>query len=98
MAEIVDGKVSFSDVREVSIEDLLGRDAVPAQEGLLSQCITDKVVLVTGGGGFIGSELCRQILRQKPLVLIVYELSEFALYSIQQELNELNTKSHQQIE
>ena len=98
MEEIVDGTVSFSDVREVSIEDLLGRDAVPAQENLLSQCITDKVVMVTGGGGSIGSELCRQIIRQEPQKLIIFELSEFALYSIQQELNQLNTIANHQIE
>jgi FlaA1/EpsC-like NDP-sugar epimerase len=94
----VDGKVSFSDIREVSIEDLLGRDSVPPQEGLLSQCIENKVVMVTGGGGSIGSELCRQIVRQKHVKLIIYELSEFALYSIEQELVELNAKSNQQIE
>lgn len=87
MEEIVDGKVSFSDIREVSIEDLLGRDTVPPQDGLLSQCIADKIVMVTGGGGSIGSELCRQIVRQKPAKLVVYELSEFALYSIQHELS-----------
>jgi FlaA1/EpsC-like NDP-sugar epimerase len=98
MEEIVDGKVSFSDIREVSIEDLLGRDSVPPQEGLLSQCIENRVVMVTGGGGSIGSELCRQIVRQKPVKLIIYELSEFALYSIEQELNALNEKSNQQIE
>ncbi|WEJ63152.1 polysaccharide biosynthesis protein [Thiomicrorhabdus lithotrophica] len=89
MEEIVDGKVSFSDIREVSIEDLLGRDTVPAREKLLSQCITDKTVMVTGGGGSIGSELCRQILKNKPKQLIVYELSEFALYNIEQELEDM---------
>ncbi|GAB6069504.1 nucleoside-diphosphate sugar epimerase/dehydratase [Thiomicrorhabdus hydrogeniphila] len=98
MEEIVDGTVSFSDVREVSIEDLLGRDAVPAQDNLLSECITDNVVMVTGGGGSIGSELCRQIIRQKPQKLIIFELSEFALYSIQHELIGLNAKSNKQIE
>jgi len=89
MEEIADGKVSFADVREVSIEDLLGRDSVPPKTDLLSRCISNKVVMVTGGGGSIGSELCRQILRQKPKTLIVYELSEFALYSIEQDLLKL---------
>ncbi len=89
MEEIVGGKVSFSDIREVSIDDLLGRDAVPPKSRLLSQCIQDKVVMVTGGGGSIGSELCRQIVQQKPQKLIIYELSEFALYSIQQDLLKL---------
>lgn len=86
MEEIVDGKVSFSDIREVSIEDLLGRDSVIAREELLSQCIAGQSVMVTGGGGSIGSELCRQIIKNKPKMLIVYELNEFALYGIEQEL------------
>ncbi|MBN2647666.1 MAG: polysaccharide biosynthesis protein [Thiotrichales bacterium] len=86
MDEIISGKVSFSDIREVEIEDLLGRDPVPPQPELLTQCITDKVVMVTGAGGSIGSELCRKVLRQSPKALILYELSEYALYSIEQEL------------
>lgn len=86
LEEIVDGKISFADIREVSIEDLLGRDVVPAKNSLLASCITNKVVMVTGGGGSIGSELCRQIIKQKPTKLIIYELSELALYSIEHEL------------
>lgn len=89
MEEIADGKVSFADVREVSIEDLLGRDSIPPKADLLSRCISNKVVMVTGGGGSIGSELCRQIIKQKPKALIIYELSEFALYSIEQDLFKL---------
>jgi FlaA1/EpsC-like NDP-sugar epimerase len=84
--EVMNGRVSFSDVRELAIEDLLGRDAVPPQESLLKQCIENKVVLVSGAGGSIGSELCRQVLRQKPKTLILFELSEFALYQIEKEL------------
>lgn len=87
--EIVSGKVSFSDIREVAIEDLLGRDAVPPLESLLSYCITDKVVMITGAGGSIGSELCRQVLKQSPKVVILYEMSEFALYDIESELQHL---------
>lgn len=87
--EIVSGKVSFSDVREVAIGDLLGRDAVPPLESLLSRCITDKVVMITGAGGSIGSELCRQVLKQSPKTLILYEMSEFALYNIECELRQL---------
>lgn len=98
LEEIVDGKVSFSDIREVSIEDLLGRDSVPAKQTLLSQCIADKVVMVTGGGGSIGSELCRQIVNQQPKILLVYELSEFALYSIGQELRQLIDSQGLQVE
>jgi FlaA1/EpsC-like NDP-sugar epimerase len=82
-------KSLFADVREVGIEDLLGRDSVPPSDDLLSLCISNKVVMVTGGGGSIGSELCRQIIKQKPKTLIICELSEFALYSIEQELLKL---------
>lgn len=96
--EIVDGKVTFSDVREVSIEDLLGRDLVPPRAELLCKSITDKVVMVTGGGGSIGSELCRQIVLQHPKKLIIYEVSEFALYSIEQELLKLKQARGVQIE
>jgi FlaA1/EpsC-like NDP-sugar epimerase len=86
MDEIISGKVSFSDIREVEVEDLLGRDPVPPQPELLTQCITNKVVMVTGAGGSIGSELCRKVLRQSPKVLVLYEMSELALYTIEREL------------
>lgn len=98
MEEIVDGKVSFSDIREVSIEDLLGRESVPPREELLSQCIAEQTVMVTGGGGSIGSELCRQIIKNKPKRLIVYELSEYALYSIEQELETIAKKLSSSVE
>ncbi|MEA3405041.1 MAG: nucleoside-diphosphate sugar epimerase/dehydratase [Pseudomonadota bacterium] len=84
--EIVAGKVSFSDIRQVDIEDLLGRDPVPPQSELLSKCITEKAVLISGAGGSIGSELCRKVLRQRPKTLVLYELSEYALYTIEREL------------
>lgn len=84
--EIVSGKVSFSDVREVEIGDLLGRDQVPPRSDLLEECIKDQVVMISGAGGSIGSELCRQVIRQKPKMLVLYELSEFALYQIDKEL------------
>lgn len=90
MDEIVGGKVSFSDIRELDIEDLLGRDVVPPKAELLEACIVDRVVMVTGAGGSIGSELCRQILKLKPAQLILFELSEFALYSIEHELLKLS--------
>ncbi len=86
MDEIVGGKVSFSDIRELDIEDLLGRDSVPPKAELLEACITHNVVMVTGAGGSIGSELCRQILKLKPSKLILFEMSEFAIYSIEHEL------------
>ncbi|GGC83026.1 polysaccharide biosynthesis protein [Undibacterium terreum] len=86
---LVNGELRVQDIREIEIEDLLGRDSVEPDERLLATCITDKKVLVTGAGGSIGSELCRQIMRQKPAQLILFEMSEFALYSIEQELEAL---------
>lgn len=86
MADLVGGNVRVEDLREVGIEDLLGRDPVPPNEELLSTCITEKVVMVTGAGGSIGSELCRQIAKRKPLKLVLYEISEFGLYKMEQEL------------
>jgi FlaA1/EpsC-like NDP-sugar epimerase len=87
VSELAQGKVKVADLREVSIKDLLGRDSVAANKELLSLNITNKVVMVTGAGGSIGSELCRQILLLKPQVLIMFERSELALYSIDQELS-----------
>jgi FlaA1/EpsC-like NDP-sugar epimerase len=87
MADLVNGTKLYSDIKEVEIDDLLGRDAVNPREDLLSANIKDKVVMVTGAGGSIGSELCRQILKQSPKKLILFELSEFALYAIDRELN-----------
>ena len=90
VVELAQGKVTVTDLHGISIEDLLGRDAVPVKEELLSFNILDKVVMVTGAGGSIGSELCRQILLLKPKILILYELNEFALYTINKELLDLS--------
>lgn len=87
--QLVDGQVSISDIREVDIADLLGRDAVPPVQELLQKDIAGKCVMVTGAGGSIGSELCRQVLKSGPSQLVICELSEFALYSIEQELRRL---------
>lgn len=84
--ELARGRVAVSDLRELEIEDLLGRDAVAPHQLLLSKNVSGKIVLVTGAGGSIGSELCRQILILKPKILLLVERSEFALYSIHQEL------------
>lgn len=84
--QMVGGEASVSDIREVDITDLLGRDPVPPRRDLFDRNIAGKRVLVTGAGGSIGSELCRQVLAQKPERLILVELSEFALYQIDQEL------------
>lgn len=86
--DLASGRVKVDDLQEVDIGDLLGRDAVPAQEDLLERCVTGKVVLVTGAGGSIGSQLCRQILELKPKVLLLFEHSEFNLYSILSELEQ----------
>ena len=87
LGELVDGKVSISDLRSVSIEDLLGRDPVPPNELLLARSIADKVVMVTGAGGSIGSELCRQIAAMGPTALVLVEFSEPALYAIEREVS-----------
>ncbi len=86
LSDLATGHIQASDLRELDIEDLLGRDAVAPDPTLLSKNIKDKVVLVTGAGGSIGSELCRQILLIKPSRLILLELNEFALYTINEEL------------
>jgi len=88
MSELAQGKVKVDDLREVSINDVLGRDRVQPDLTLLQTDIKDKVVMVTGAGGSIGSELCRQILSLGARKLILFEQSELALYSIDKELND----------
>ncbi|MBF4799177.1 MULTISPECIES: nucleoside-diphosphate sugar epimerase/dehydratase [Aeromonas] len=89
MADLVDGKALIDELKEVSIEDLLGRDPVAPIPELMNANITGKRVMVTGAGGSIGSELCRQIICCKPSKLVLFELSEYALYAIDKELNEI---------
>lgn len=84
--DLASGRVKVEDIQEVDIADLLGRDSVPAQPDLLERCIKGKTVMVTGAGGSIGSELCRQIFALGPTTLILFEHSEFNLYSILSEL------------
>ncbi len=86
--DLASGRVKVDDIQEVDIADLLGRDSVPAQDDLLERCITGKTVMVTGAGGSIGSELCRQILLLKPARLLLFEHSEFNLYNILGELEQ----------
>jgi FlaA1/EpsC-like NDP-sugar epimerase len=86
--DVVSGKAKIEEIRDVEIEDLLGRDEVPADRSGLSDSISNKVVMVTGAGGSIGSELCRQIIKLNPSCLVLFELSEFALYQIEQEISE----------
>lgn len=86
--DLASGRVKVDDIVEVDIADLLGRDSVPAQGDLLEHCIKDRSVLVTGAGGSIGSELCRQIMLLRPTTLLLFEHSEFNLYSILSELEQ----------
>ena len=95
--DLVSGRVTTNDLKEVPIEDLLGRDPVTPVDNLLRRNITGKSVMVTGAGGSIGAELCRQILRQRPATLVLLERSEFALYSIEKELQSLKTEPYIQI-
>ena len=86
LVEMVDGKAAVADIREVDVADLLGRDPVAPAPMLFSRNITGKVVMVTGAGGSIGSELCLQIMTQRPRRLVLVDHSEFALYSIDHDL------------
>ena len=92
---LVSGLAQVGDVIDVDVEDLLGREIVPPQPHLLRQCISDKVVLVTGAGGSIGSELCRQILACNPTHIVLVDLCEYNLYSISRELEERAARQHQ---
>lgn len=89
LVDIIDGRARIEEVRSVAIEDLLGRDPVPPKMELLRACITGKNVLVTGAGGSIGSELCRQIVALAPTRLVLYEQNEFGLYKLDQELRKI---------
>ena len=86
LSDLIGGRASIDDIEDVGIEDLFGRDPVPPIPSLLVKCIEGKSVLVTGAGGSIGSELCRQILALAPKKLVLLEMSEYALYAIQEEL------------
>lgn len=89
LIDLAQGKVTVNDLREIEITDLLGRDVVEPHRDLFDRCIKQQVVMVTGAGGSIGSELCRQILHSRASVLVLYEHSEFNLYQVHQELKQL---------
>lgn len=87
VVDLVEGDAQISEIKDVEIEDLLGRDPVPPNKDLFEANIKGKVVLVSGAGGSIGSELCRQIIKNQPTALLLLEVSEFSLYTIEQELS-----------
>ena len=91
--EILQGNASVEQIQDIELEDLLGREPVPPHPELIDRCITRKVVLVTGAGGSIGSELCRQILLAGPSELVLLDSSEYALYNIERELRALLTSA-----
>ncbi|TQX79802.1 MULTISPECIES: polysaccharide biosynthesis protein, partial [unclassified Rhizobium] len=86
LTALAQGRVAVSDLRELDIEDLLGRDVIAPDQALLDRNIRGKVVMVTGAGGSIGSELCRQIVKNRPSSLLLVEQNEFGLYLILGEL------------
>lgn len=90
MSELVAGQARINDIRDLEIEDLLGRDPVRPDTAIVAASLFQKSVMVTGAGGSIGSELCRQIIRHKPKVLVLFEQSEFSLYAIERELQSIN--------
>ena len=97
MMDLISGSAQINEVQDVSIEDLLGRDSVPPNQSLITANIAGKAVMVTGAGGSIGSELCRQALLQKPDSIVLYELTEYALYAIDSDLRELARSTGQDV-
>ena len=89
LADLASGRVTVRDFRELDVEDLLGRDTVPPDQALLARALTGQVVLVTGAGGSIGGELCRQIVGHRPRCLVLFDHNEFGLYTIHAELEAL---------
>jgi len=98
ISEIISGKARLEEIRDIDVHDLLGRDPVPPNPSLLSACIRGKSILVTGAGGSIGSELCRQIIELAPRRLVLLEVSELALYEIERELRSLNVRLGNRVE
>ncbi|PSW03905.1 polysaccharide biosynthesis protein [Photobacterium lipolyticum] len=96
--DIACGKANIDQLKDLDLNDLLGRDPIPPEPELMSKNINGKSVMVTGAGGSIGSELCRQIIKQKPRTLVLFELNEFNLYSVEQELVKLNNNTDHKVE
>ncbi|MCC5809426.1 MAG: polysaccharide biosynthesis protein [Ectothiorhodospiraceae bacterium] len=97
IADLVSGRARVSQVREVDIDDLLGREGVAPDETLVAQALTGNCVMVTGAGGSIGSELCRQVLARRPAVMLLFEQNEFALYRIERQLRALARVNRQKV-
>jgi FlaA1/EpsC-like NDP-sugar epimerase len=98
MVDLASGRVTVGDIQELDLEDLLGRAPVPPDGALLARNLSGKTVLVTGAGGSIGSELCRQIVLERPVCIVLVEHSEFALYTIHRELEALCAEHHISVE
>lgn len=98
MVDLASGRVTVADIQELDIEDLLGRAPVPPDTALLARNLSGKTVLVTGAGGSIGSELCRQIILERPVRLVLVEHNEFGLYTIHRELEGLCAEHHLSVE
>jgi FlaA1/EpsC-like NDP-sugar epimerase len=98
LSDLIAGKAQINELRDVDVADLLGRDPVPPKAKLSGSCIRGKCVLVTGAGGSIGSELCRQIIRLRPSRLVLFEMSELALYTIERELEEVVAREKLSVE
>jgi FlaA1/EpsC-like NDP-sugar epimerase len=98
LADLISGRAQINELCDVDVSDLLGRDPVPPRPKLFGSCIRGKCVLVTGAGGSIGSELCRQIVRLGPSRLVLFEMSELALYNIERELEEIAIHDRLEVE
>lgn len=98
MSELVSGQARINDIRDLEIEDLLGRDPVRPDSAMVANSLFGKAVMVTGAGGSIGSELCRQIIRHRPRALVLFEQSEFSLYNIERELKRINQVESLEVE
>lgn len=98
ISELVGGSAAVSQIQDIDLDDLLGRDPVPPHPEMIDRCITGKVVMVTGAGGSIGAELCRQILEAGPKELILLDNSEYALYRIERDLRDLQARRDTHIE
>ena len=97
-SDLAEGRVTVNDIRELSISDILGRDTVAPDPALMRRDIANKIVMVTGAGGSIGSELCRQIFAHNPKKLVLFDHSEYALYAILQELQSKTTPETSSVE